>query len=103
MSVKAIATISVGRIFEARQLLQSISEDLRMAVAAEPAHGEYLDSRELSTVLAALRLWQRSNHLGSNADPGLFDIATNGDTLDPLSADEIDALCERINTTGETR
>ena len=49
------------------------------------------DARELGTILAALRLWQEtSNRL---EDHILADIA--GDN--PLTNDEIDALCERLN------
>ena len=52
-----------------------------------------LTPEELATVLAALRYWQR--HRPSN--PELHDIATDGGTLTPLDAEDIDALCERIN------
>lgn len=55
-----------------------------------------LNERELATVLAALRYYQ--NDLRD--DGAAFahgDIATDGGTLQPLSADEIDALCERLN------
>lgn len=56
-----------------------------------------LDTREVATVLAALRLRQ-CNDL--HEYEGLMDIATNGDTVEPLSDDEIDNLCERINAQG---
>ena len=50
------------------------------------------DHRELATVLAALRFWQRQG-------PGEAerDIATDGESLKELSAAEIDTLCERLN------
>lgn len=58
-----------------------------------------VNSRELGTVLAALRFYQRWG--GGNGRDGLVhpyrDIATNGDTLEALTVDEIDGLCERIN------
>jgi hypothetical protein len=54
-----------------------------------------LDNREHATVLAALRYWQRK---GLMDDPvAELDIASDGGTLDPLAADEIDALCEGLN------
>lgn len=58
-----------------------------------------LNDRELATVLAALRYWQ--GLLLENAhvhDCGA--IATDNGVLKPLEVDEIDALCERLNTTG---
>lgn len=54
-----------------------------------------LNDRELSTVLAALREHQQ-RHCGS--DPG--DIASNLGRHQPLSPDEIDDLCIRINSAG---
>lgn len=56
--------------------------------------------RELSTVLAALRKYQ-SLPLFST-DP-VFDIATDGGTIEPMSDEEIDELCERINTQEATQ
>lgn len=59
-----------------------------------------LDSRELGTVLAALRYWQASVEAGevsSKADHRYGDIAANGGDFKALTVDEIDELCERIN------
>lgn len=61
-----------------------------------------VDERELATILAALRYWQRdglsSDEHGDLATPGPEnDIATDGGTHEPLDLDEIDELCERIN------
>lgn len=72
----------------------------------EPTVEKLFDSRELATVLAALRYWQRAigvdslpvGPLEKNAYMGHFDFS--GDVEDqclPLSADDIDDLCERIN------
>jgi hypothetical protein len=57
-----------------------------------------LNEREHATVLAALRLWQarRPDDADERWD-ALHDIAENGGEIEPLDADEIDALCERIN------
>lgn len=53
-----------------------------------------LTNRQLATVLAALRWFQRTDSAETSAEN---DIATNGGTLDALSIDEIDDLCERLN------
>jgi hypothetical protein len=55
-----------------------------------------LDSRELATVLAALRYWQRLALAQEERGPE-DDIASDGGTLSILQPSEIDALCERIN------
>ena len=60
-----------------------------------------VSDRELHTILAALRNW----HLQGAAEyllncPKLLDIVTNGETCEPLTRDEIDGLCERINEGG---
>ena len=66
-----------------------------------------LTERELATVLAALRFWQshgppRPNsifdRLGSDEQDLLDEIRTGSGRFDPLTADEIDRLCERLNT-----
>lgn len=55
-----------------------------------------LDDREHATVLAALRYYQRKMD-----DPSVMGeigcTATNGGNVIPLTAEEVDALCERIN------
>jgi len=57
------------------------------------------NNRELGTVLAALRMWQ-AQVTDSKAFPVIPEryaaIATDGGP--PLNAEEIDDLCERINT-----
>lgn len=53
-----------------------------------------LNAREMATVLAALRYWAREG-LGSGGHER--DIATDGDLLEPLTGEEIAALCERLN------
>ena len=55
-----------------------------------------LSARELGTVLAALRYWQNRDPYWSE---GLLvnSIATDDGSFEPLSAEEIDELCERIN------
>ena len=58
-------------------------------------HVETLESRDLDTILAALRLWQHDSSHIADGDGALADIASEHG--DPLTNDEIDALCERIN------
>jgi hypothetical protein len=50
--------------------------------------------REAATILAALRYWQREGSVTAGHER---DIETDFDRLKPLGAEEIDALCERIN------
>jgi hypothetical protein len=54
-----------------------------------------LNARELATVLAALRYWQREGLLADRCAEAR--IADDGGKFEPLSKMEIDALCERIN------
>ena len=56
-----------------------------------------LSDRELATVLAALRLWQRSRQ-----PLDLEQIATDEGSFAQLDTDEIDELCQRINCEGGT-
>ena len=58
-----------------------------------------LGGRELAAVLAALRMLQGEMEAEAN-DGNQFlagDVLTDGGTLDPMTPNEIDALCERIN------
>jgi hypothetical protein len=52
-----------------------------------------LNSRQLGTVLAALRLWQQSRP----SNPDLRDIATDFGAFQALDVYEIDELCEDLN------
>jgi len=64
-----------------------------------------LDGRELATVLAALRYYQAENLQGGAdvADEAVATVATDGGRLQPLTRDEIDALCERLNSQAVRR
>lgn len=53
-----------------------------------------MNTRELATVLAALRLYQSHATVPTN----IHMIASDGDQLDPLSDEEIDVLCQSLNT-----
>jgi hypothetical protein len=56
-----------------------------------------VSSRDLATILAALRFWQRTP---SDYTQPENDIATDGGETPALSIEEIDALCERLNVAG---
>ncbi len=78
----------------AREALAAASR--RLAPTFQPAVNQLeISDRELHTVLAALRLWQTG--VGIFDHGALRDIVTNGGTHEPLTVDEIDRLCERIN------
>lgn len=64
-----------------------------------------LNARELATVLAASRYWQRKltkDQIEILASDEWQIIATDGDTVDPLNPAEIDDLCKRLNCADET-
>jgi hypothetical protein len=56
------------------------------------------EARDTATILAALRFYQADGRAACMA--GVSEIATGGGTLKEMTADEIDGLCERINTGG---
>ena len=62
-----------------------------------------VDERELATILAALRFHQDENLQGGSdiPDQSIKEIATNCGSLNPLDFNEVDNLCERINTCEE--
>ena len=53
-----------------------------------------MDNRELATVLAALRYWQREGLMSAGHEQ---EIATDQGAFEALSKWEIDALCEKLN------
>ena len=62
--------------------------------------------RELAAILAGLRLLQREFDDLDNVDEPLtrsdmYDIATNIGSFSPLTGEEIEALCQRLNTEWE--
>jgi hypothetical protein len=56
-----------------------------------------LDDRELATTLAALREIQ-----GTDGFAPQNDVATDGGRLEPMSAEEIDVLCEELNVASSS-
>lgn len=70
------------------------------AKAAQAGHaGLRVNDRELATILAALRFYQDGNLQDGRqiSDEWIIEVATGGGTLKPLNADEVSALCERLN------
>lgn len=53
-----------------------------------------MNQRELATVLAALRYWQREGLMSGGHEQ---DISTDGGKIEQLTTEEIDGLCERLN------
>jgi len=68
-----------------------------LAEEEEPQSRYEMTDRELYTTLAALRYWAREGLMSSGHEQ---EIATNDGEVDSLGAEEIDALCERLNTEG---
>ena len=64
-----------------------------------------VDDRELATILGALRFHQAENLQGSSdiPDQAIRDIASDCGRLKPLSFDEVEGLCERINLDPKPR
>ena len=62
-----------------------------------------VDRRELATILAALRFHQDENlqNRSDIPDEVIKDIASDGGSLKPLSFNDVDRLCEKINTCDE--
>ncbi len=56
--------------------------------------GVNLSTREIATILAALRLWQ--TYPDESLADDFMDIATDCDRFDRLDEDEIDRLCEDL-------
>jgi hypothetical protein len=51
-------------------------------------------TRETATIIAALLYWKREGLMSSGHEVA---IASNGGDIEPLTAEEIDKLCERLN------
>ena len=57
-----------------------------------------LTPAELGAILAGLRLYQREQATDAGMDDAIADIATNEGEHPPMTADEVDALCLRLNS-----
>lgn len=94
-------TFGVGHDLTAAQ---SALNELLGSKATEPCDRHptvrgILCNRELATVLAALRFHQDENLQGHAEipDQAIREIAMDGCTAKPLSFDEVDRLCEKLN------
>lgn len=59
-----------------------------------------VNDREFHTILAALRWWQEGGASECSHDGMIDEIVSNGGEVEPLTVDEVDVLCERINEGG---
>jgi hypothetical protein len=59
-----------------------------------------VSDRQLATILAALRFHQAENLQGDGkiADQAIKEIATDSSSLAALDSDEVESLCEVLNT-----
>lgn len=58
-----------------------------------------LDARELGAVLAGLRAIQTMQTMFNRGlPPPLLDIMNDGGSFEPLTSEEIDTLCDRLNS-----
>ncbi len=96
-TTKENARASWGEVVEDLYALTAASTENAdtSSEANDAVPGDRFDARQLATVLAALRFWQRE---GLAAGGHEHDIASDGGALTPLTYDEINALCEEINT-----
>jgi len=64
-----------------------------------------VDDRQLATILAALRFHQAENLQGGAgiADRSIEEIATDSGQLTALDFDEVEGLCQMLNTTGTSK
>lgn len=69
------------------------AEEYLARIEGEIEKAALLDKRRLGTILAALRFWQRHSY-STTAE---WDIAADGGTIAPLTAAEVDDLCEELN------
>lgn len=109
-SITPESSIWIGPESEALKSLWAATALLEGTSVGDAKGRPALDQRELATVLAALRYWQRLGlaHVWQEDDPiagvrkgqawvAEGEVASNSGTLTPLTVEEIDALCERIN------
>jgi hypothetical protein len=62
-----------------------------------------LTNRQLATVLAALRHWQRTTTHQQRSDRNFEEhpVVTDGGTFEPLTDDQIDTLCECLHAQSQ--
>jgi hypothetical protein len=85
--------LSQSDLEEAWDYYQNHSDEIDQEIQ-DNEDRQQLTAPELATILAALRHWQ--NALPENAK-AYEDVATDDGRFEPLSVDEIDELCMRLN------
>lgn len=91
MQVKPDSTMNVFEVSDQQSTAPDVTIDL------DEPDAELEKRRRVSVVLAGLRLVQALDELRHVPCGIEDDILTDGGTLEPLDADEIDELCERLN------
>lgn len=87
-------SVHPGNVIAEGVRLRASSAHIARAEQLQAANGPELNSRELATVLAALRFWRRDQLMSTGGEHA---IASGGGRFPQLTAAEIDALCERLN------
>lgn len=72
--------------------------DQMRAAANKTAIRPKLFNRELATILAALRYWQQTHADGIGVNGGFINIATDNGSFDMMRLEEIEELCQDLNT-----
>ena len=89
------STLEALQALDAQLLSQE--EDVVAPRSAKRVH-LLVNERELATILAALRFHQAEDlQAGRILDHAIRDIATDGGKFEPLDAEEVHDLCERLN------
>lgn len=84
------------------ELPPEIGYDAFVAKEIAESKKQEFTPRELQTVLAALRYWQDSMDESADAEEwGIIDTVGHFREHKPLSPDEIEELCERLNSSHE--
>ena len=86
--------VGPGNVIAEGVRLRASSAHIARAEQLKAEGGPALNSRELATVLAALRFWRREQLMSTGGEHAL---ASAGGRFPQLTVCEIDALCERLN------
>ena len=87
-------SVGPGNVIAEGVRLRASSAHIASAEQLQAENGPALNSRELATVLAALRFWRREQLMSTGGEHA---VASAGGRFPQLTAGEIDALCERLN------
>lgn len=76
---------------------EEITDLKEISYGEDNISGAVTNKRELAAILAGLRMLERALNAGDGLPAGVPEIYTDGQTLEGLTEDEIDALCDRLN------